>query len=394
MTIRRLIGALMRRGFFLVVVFVLLAGLAGGLAWFQLVFKPEMIRGFIAKAPQPVSSVAVEAAREETWRSRLPAIGTFRAVKGVEVASQVGGVLVTIGFESGQEVRKGDTIAQIDDSVEQADLKANQANLKNTELALERQRTLVGGGSTTKAALDAATAARDSSAAAVERTRALINQKKLVAPFDGRLGLRRVDIGQYLSPGAPIVNLQQLDPMYVDFPLPEQSFGLLREGLEVEVQADAYPGETFRGKVASIDARVAVETRNVLVRAEIENSQRRLRPGMFGNVDVLAGEPRTVITAPRTAVTFSLYGNAVYAVAPAPAAAGAAQAGGEQEQLVVERRFVRTGAAKGDRIEILEGVKPGDRLIVEGQIKLQPGGRVRIAPQGATQSPPSVLPKE
>ncbi len=384
---------MMRRGFFLVVVFLLLAGLAGGLAWFQFVFKPEMIRGFIAKTPQPVSSVAVEAAREETWQSRLPAIGTFRAVKGVEVASQVGGVLVSIAFESGQDVRQGATLVQIDDSVEQADLKANEANLKNTELALERQRTLVGGGSTTKAALDAATAARDSAAAAVERTRALINQKKLVAPFDGRLGLRRVDIGQYLSPGAAIVNLQQLDPMYIDFPLPEQSLSQLREGLAIEVQADAYPGEVFKGRIASLDARVSAETRNVLVRGQIANAHTRLRPGMFGNVDVLAGEPRKVVTTPRTAITFSLYGNAVYVVAPAPADAGSAPVS-EGEALVVERRFVRTGATRGDRIEILEGVAPGDRLIIEGQIKLQPGGRVKIAATGATQSPPSVLPKE
>lgn len=371
----------MKRAFVLTIVFVLLAGLTGGLAWFHFVFKPEMIRGIIAKAPQPVSSVAVGEAKEEEWLPRAPAIGTFRAAQGVDVAPQAGGVIVDIAFESGQSAKQGDALVQIDDKVEQADLKANLATLRNAELALERQRALVGSAATTKANLDSATAARDQAAAQVDRTRALIAQKKIVAPFAGRLGLRRVDVGQYVSPGTPLVTLQQLDPMFIDFPMPEQRLGDLKVGQIVEVQVDAYPGETFRGKIGSIDARVSAETRNVLVRGEIENNEQKLRPGMFGNVSVLVGEARTVVAVPRTAVSFSLYGDSVYVVVP------------DGDALKAERRFVRTGDTRGESVAISEGLKPGDRVVTEGQIRLQPGARVKIG-TGALAGAPDVLPRE
>ena len=375
----------MKRAFALFIVFLLLAGLTGGLAWFQFVQKPEMIRGFIAAAPQPVPAVAVAPAQRETWEPRIPAIGTFRAAQGIDIAPQVGGVVRQIAFESGQDVKQGALLAQIDDSVEQADLKANEAGLRNAELALDRQRQLVGGGATTKANLDAALSARDSSAAAVERTRALISQKRLVAPFSGRVGLRRVDVGQYLSPGNAIVTLQRLDPMLIDFSLPEQRLGDLKVGQTIEVEVDAYPGVVFKGKIASLDARVSAETRNIVARGEIPNPELRLLPGMFGNVSIIAGDAKEVVSAPRTAVSFSLYGNAIFVVKPAE---------GSKDEGVLERRFVRTGDARGDRISILEGASPGDQIVVEGQIRLQPGARVKMGAVGATTTPPATLPKE
>lgn len=390
----------MKRAFLLTFVFLLLAGLTGGLAWFHLVYKPEMIRGFITAAPQPVLSVAVEEARAETWVPRAPAIGTFRAMKGVELAPQVAGVIVDISFESGQDVKAGVTLVQIDDSVEQADLKANEATLRNAELALDRQRQLVGAAATTKANLDTARTARDAAAAAVDRTRALIRQKKLVAPFSGRLGLRRVDVGQYVSPGTTVVSLQQLDPMLIDFPMPEQRIGQLREGQEIEVEVDAYPGRVFRGAIASIDARVSPETRNILVRGEIPNADEALRPGMFGNVSVVAGAAREVVTAPRTAISYSLYGDAVFVLTPDGEAKGEAGAMDKAtdkpdapEVFRAERRFVRSGEARGDRVSIVEGVKPGERLVTEGQIRLQPGARVKIGAPSLGE-PPKTLPRE
>jgi membrane fusion protein, multidrug efflux system len=375
----------MKRAIVLTVVFLFFAGLTAGLAWFHFVYKPEMIRGFIAAAPQPVSSVAAGEAREEQWQPRAPAIGTFRAVQGVDVAPQVGGVIVEIGFESGQNVKQGGALVQIDDTVEQADLKSNQAALKNAELALERQRALVGSAATTKANLDAALTARDQASAQVDRTRALIAQKRIVAPFSGRLGLRRVDVGQYVSPGTVLVTLQNLDPMFIDFPMPEQRLGQLKAGQVIEVEVDAYPGEVFTGKIGSIDARVSAETRNIIVRGEIENRQDKLRPGMFGNVSVLMGGARNVVAVPRTAVSFSLYGDSVYVVAPDEKAGG--------DALRADRRFVRTGETRGDKIAIVEGLKPGERVVTEGQIRLQPGARVKIG-TGALAGAPSVLPRE
>ena len=348
----------MRRSLTLTFVFLLLAGFAVGLGYFQFVFKPEMIKGFISKAPPPVATVAVTEAKKEDWIERIPAVGTFRAVQGIELAPQIGGVIRAFHFDSGQEVAKGTLLVELDDSVEQADLKSNLATLKNTDLALDRQRQLITGGSTSRSTLDAAEAARDQASAAVERTRALIAQKALSAPFAGRIGLRRADIGQYVSPGTGIASLQQLDPIYVDFPIPEQAIAELATGQVVEVTVDAWPDAPFVGKVISLDARVSAETRNLVVRAEVKNADKRLKPGMFANVAVLVGKAQSLVTLPRTGVTYSLYGDSVYVVKPAPAAAGSAQAA-PADQMIVERRAVKLGASRGARVSILSGLEPG-----------------------------------
>jgi membrane fusion protein (multidrug efflux system) len=386
----------MKRAFFFVLVLLVLAGLAGGLGYFQFFIKPAMIRGFIAAAPRPVQTVAVTEAKTENWVPRLPAIGTFRAFAGIDIAPQISGVVTAIHFQSGQDVNKGDLLVSIDDSVEQADLTANIAALKNDELNLQRQLDLAKTLSTAKSSVDQAQATRDSAAAAVEHSRALIAQKALVAPFSGRVGLRVIDAGQYVSPGTAITTLQQLDPIYVDFPVPEQSLGTLAIGQEVDVAVDAYPGQTFSGAVSSIDARVNPNTRNILVRAQLPNRDRRLRPGMFANVEVLSGAAQQVVTVPTTAVTYSLYGDSVYVVKPAPPAgsAGEAHAAAADEPLTVERRVVRTGDTRGDRVALVEGVAAGDEVVSEGQIKLLPNAKVRIDNSAALPPPPVPRPKE
>lgn len=385
----------MKRAIAFIIVFLLLGGLVGGLGYFQFVMKPEMIKGFISKAPPPVTTVAVAEATSVKWVPKIRAIGTFRAVQGIDIAPQVGGVVRVLEIESGQDVQKGKLLAQIDDSVEQADLQANEATLRNAELALERQRQLATGGATSRASLDTAQAQRDAAAGAVERTKALIRQKALLAPFDGRLGLRKVDQGQYIAPGVSIVTLQQLDPIYVDFPVPEQFLDELKVGQDIEISVDAFAGKMFNGKVASIDARVSADTRNVLVRGRIDNKDKQLLPGMFANVAVLAGAAQEFVTLPRTAVTYSLYGNAVFALKPAPQQPGSAQAAPAQSDQVFQsdRRFVRTGEVRDERIAILEGVKAGERVISEGQIKLTPNALVRVDPNAGLK-PAATLPKE
>ena len=370
----------MRRFLILTFVFLLLAGLAGGLGYFQFFVKPEMIKGFIAKAPPPVATVAVTEAKKEEWVERIQAVGTFRAVQGIELAPQIGGVIRAFHFDSGQEVAKGTLLVELDDSVEQADLKSNLATLKNADMALDRQRQLITGGSTSRSTLDAAEAARDQASAAVERTRALIAQKALSAPFAGRIGLRRADIGQYVSPGTGIASLQQLDPIYVDFPVPEQTIAELATGQVVEVSVDAWPDQPFMGKVISLDARVSAETRNLVVRAEVRNADKRLKPGMFANVAVLVGKAQSLVTLPRTGVTYSLYGDSVYVVKAAPVAPGSAQAApaATDQQMIVERRAVKLGDARGSRVAILGGLEPGEQVVSEGQSKLMAGARVRI----------------
>jgi membrane fusion protein (multidrug efflux system) len=290
-------------------------------------------------------------------------------------------------------VPKGAPLVQIDDSTEQADVKSNEAALKNADVALQRQRQLITGGNTPQANLDTALATRDQAAAATERTRAIIAQKAVVAPFAGRLGIRRIDVGQYVSPGTMLVTLQQLDPIYVDFSLPEQNLADLKPGQTVETSVDAYPGTTFKGSIKFIDARVSADTRNVLIRGELPNPQKKLLPGMFANVNVLAGAPKEVVTLPRTSITYSLYGDSVYVLTPAPPKAGEAQATAPDQLFAIERRFVRPGDTREDKVAINEGIKPGELVVSEGQIKLQPNARVRVDPNAGLQ-PQNPRPRE
>ena len=385
----------MKRAAALILVFVVLAGLAGGLAWFQFAFKPEMIKGFISKAGQPTPSVAAAEATIESWPPQLRAIGSFRAVKGVEVAPQVGGVIRAIKFESAQDVKEGDVLVEIDDSTEQADLKAFEAALLNATSTFERQNQLVVGGTTSKATFDQARAARDQAAAQVQRIKAVIAQKNVVAPFTGRLGIRRIDIGQYVSPGTALIGLQQLDPVYADFQMPEQNLAILAVGQPVDVTVDAYPGKVFTGAVKFLDNRVNPDTRNFLVRAEIPNPDKALLPGMFANVTVRAGAPKQVVTVPRTAIAYSLYGDSVIVLKPAPPPAGSAQAATPQSDQIygTDRRVVKVGDVRGDRISILEGVKAGEEVVTQGQLKLPPDARVKIE-RGANFPPMTPMPKE
>lgn len=375
----------MKRALILVVVFLLLAGLAAGLAWFQFRVKPGMMKAMIQGAGQPVPSVAAAPAASENWTPRINEIGSLRALQGVDVAPQVAGVIRALRFESDQDVEKGAPLVQLDDSVEQADLKANLANLRNAELTFQRQQQLTSGGAASRANLDSATAARDSAAAAVERTRAVIAQKAIAAPFAGRLGIRRVDIGQYVAAGTALVSLQQLDPIFVDFQSPEQQIANLKVGQAIEASVDAFPGETFRGKIRFLDARVSTDTRQFLVRGEISNPDKKLRPGMFANVLIASGAPRETVVLPRTAIAYSLYGDSVFVARPAD--------GNDNGLATIERRAVRTGTVEDTRIAVLEGVKAGEIVVTEGQLKLQAGMKVRIDPKAGL-PPLTPLPRQ
>jgi membrane fusion protein, multidrug efflux system len=379
------------------VVLALLAALTVGLAYFQFVIKPQMIKGFIsaAFAPKP-TSVWVQEAKNDQWPPQLFAIGTLRAYQGISVAPQVAGIVTAIHFESGQDMHEGDLLLNLDDSVEQADLASGQAQLRNAEATLARQRTLVLGGNTPQSNLDSALAARDSAAASVQRTQAIIAQKALRAPFDGRIGLRNADIGQFAAVGTPLATLQRLDPIYVDFPVPEEALATIAVDQEVAMTIDAFSGQTFRGKVKAIDARVAQESRNITIRAEFANPDRKLLPGMFANITVTTGAPAEVLAVPRTAIVYSLYGDNVFVVVPAPApepGKEGAPAAPAKESLIVERRFVRLGATRGEQIAITEGLKAGDRVVAAGQIKLQANLPVVVDERPAL-PPPAETPRQ
>ncbi len=384
----------------LLITAIILAVFIGGLAYFQFVFKPQMIQEFLSKQQPPPATITAEAAKADEWVERLPAIGTLIASQGVDVASQVSGIVTALGFESGQDVPEGKQLVQLDISVERADLTSAEATLREADVAYKRQTDLLRKSVASEANVDTALAKRDTAAAAVNRIKALIAQKSILAPFAGRLGIRKVELGQYVSPGLNLVTLQALDPIWVDFPMPEQNIGKLQRDQTIELTVDAFPSKVFTGKVTSLDARVSQETRTLLVRGTLDNPDRKLLPGMFANVAVLAGAPRQVISVPRTAVTYSLYGDSVYVVKPeepkegAPPEQTAAAATDPADKVyVVERRFVRPGQVRGDLVAITEGLKAGEQVVTTGQIKLNNGSRVKIDNSQALK-PPAVLPRQ
>ena len=372
-----------RRPVVFLLALVLIVAVVGGLSYFQLVLKPAIVKNAIsaAFAPKP-TAVAVEEAKVEQWPPQLSAIGTLRAFQGIVVAPQVAGVVSAIHFQSGDDVPAGAPLVDLDTSVEEADLANGLAQLKNANVTLDRARALIANGNTPQSTVDAALAARDSAAASVEHTRAVIAEKTIKAPFAGRLGLRNVDLGQYVAAGVSLTTLQQLDPIYVDFSAPEGALANLAAGEETTLAVDSQPGRSFTGKVTAIDARVSADSRNVTVRAEFANPDHKLLPGMFADVTVTTGAPIDVLSLPRTAIVYSLYGNNAFVVVPAKSGDG----------LMVERRFIRVGATRGERIAILDGVKVGEKVVIAGQIKLQPNSPVTID-QGGALPPPAETPK-
>lgn len=355
---------------------IIMSALIGGLAWFKLVFMPTMIQEFLSSQTPPPATITAEPAKTEDWVERLPAIGTLIALQGVEVASQVAGLVTSIGFESGQDVEKGAKLVQLDISVEQADLASAEAVLKEAEISFKRQADLLTKSVTSEANVDTARVKRDSAVAALDRIKALIGQKTILAPFTGRLGIRQVELGQYISPGLSMVTLQALDPIWVDFPMPEQNVGKLRVGQVVDLTVDAYPGQIFAGTITSLDARVSKETRTLLVRGTLPNPARTLLPGMFANVAVIAGEPKRLVTVPRTAITYSLYGDSVYVLKrkedqPTPAKS-------EDTIYTAERRFIKSGQVRDERVAITSGLVEGEQVVTSGQVKLTNGSLVRV----------------
>ena len=386
----------------------------GGLGYFNLVFKPKMIGEFMAKMVPPPATVTTEIAKTESWVERIHAIGTLAAVEGVDVAPEVAGMVTDYFFESGDDVEKGAKLVKLDTSVQEAELADNQATLVQANIDYERQKNLVAKGAVSQATLDQTIAKRDSALADVERVKAVIAQKNITAPFAGRLGLRYVEKGQYVPAGERLVVLQALDPIWVDFPVPEKTVGAFGRGSTVELSADAFPERSFKGAVEAFDVRLNQDARTLMVRATVPNPDRTLMPGMFANVAVLAGGEREYVTVPRTAVTYGLYGDSVWVVkasAPKPAEAPTPMAATEpvasavaadatptgavpaEPKLMVERRFVRVGPTQGDRVAILEGVKDGEEVVTSGQLKLQPDAAVKVDNSGALK-PPAELPKQ
>ncbi len=360
--------------FRLFLVFLILVGLAGGLAY----LKYEQITAQMAQFAQPMPPSAVSAVEvtDASWQPRLNAIGSVRAVQGVLVNNEVAGQVESIGFESGDRVRQGQALVQLDTTVDEAELGGLQATLELAETKLTRNTQLLRDRAVSQGDFDEINAQLTLARAAEASKQALIEKKTIRAPFDGVLGIRQIDLGQYLPEGSAIVRLEALDPVFVDYSLPERQLSKLREGQEVAVRVAAYPDDVFQGRIRAISPSVDEGTRNVRIRAQLPNPNGRLRPGMFAKVETLLPRRERVLTLPRRAVSFNTYGDSVFVIEPAESAADDDQ----PPKLTVTRRQIRTGEVRGDEVEIIDGLAAGDRVVLAGHQKLRNGAEVQIVP--------------
>ena len=318
-----------------------------------------------APPPETVTSAVVLA---ESWETALTSVGTLNAVQGVTLAAELPGKVVEIGFEAGARAAKGDILLRQDTSSEEAQLPGALAQLKLMRTNLERMSQLFEKNLISQAERDTAVAGNDQAEAQAQNIRATIAKKTIRAPFSGRLGIRRVNLGQVLREGDPIVTLQSLDPIFVDFTLPQQQLPLLRTGLTVQVTTDALPGRTLTGRVTAIDPLVDHETRSLRVQATVANAGETLRPGMFVNVAVGLPERQKVLAVPATAVLYAPYGDSVFIIEEAADKKGKA----------LRQQFVRLGLKRGDFVAVASGVKEGEAVVSTGVFKLRNGQTVVV----------------
>jgi membrane fusion protein (multidrug efflux system) len=338
------------------------------------VYKVIQVKAIIAKYAAfgpPPAAVTSSIAKAQTWQPVLSAVGSMRAVNGVQVSTDLAGIVSQIAFESGREMKKGDLLVKLDTQQEEAQLHSAQARRELARISLERQSDLIAKKAVAQSDYDAAESEFRQADAAVEEAQALIARKTIVAPFDGLAGIRQVDLGQYLEVGAPIAALQSLDPIYVEFSIPQQQMDQMAAGKRLRVRADGVEGREFDGEITAIDSKIDEGTRNVTVQGTVRNPEHKLRPGMYVNVDVLLPEQEGVVAIPATAIDYAPYGDSVFIVKDGKTTDG------KPDKEVIQQ-FVTLGESRGDQVAVLTGVKPGDEVVTSGVFKLRSHAPVRI----------------
>lgn len=323
---------------------------------------------YFANFQPPPVTVSTGEATTQSWQPQVTAVGSLAAVRGVDVSAEVAGMVKEIGFRPGDSVKQGDLLVQMDDSAEQAEIPGLRARARQTEQNLKRAQELRKQGLTAQEALDTAQSEYDQARSTLRAREVTIEKKAIRAPFAGKLGIRQVNVGEYLQPGTPIVTLQQLDPLYVNFTLPQQQLGRVEPGQSLELTADAFGDAAFSGKLIAVSPKVDASSRNFAVQGEIPNADGRLRPGMFVEISVESGAAEAHVTVPRTAISYSLYGDSVYVVMQPK----------DGDMPVAKERFVRTGEERDGRVAILEGIEAGETVVTAGQLKLRDGARLNI----------------
>lgn len=343
--------------------------------------------------PKPPINVAVVTANEQPWQSQLPAIGTLKALQGVDLSLEIAGTVKALQFESGQKVTAGQLLLQLDSDVEKALLGTAEAELGLAKIEHGRGSQLVGSQAISKGDFDRLAAQLKKAYASVAQLNAALAKKSILAPFSGTIGIRQVDVGDYLASGTMIATLQNLSSLYVDFYVPEQAVPKLAVGQIALVTVAAYPAQTFEAKISAINPKVDDATRNILVRATLPNPGGELLPGMFASLQVLLPGASTRVVVPESAISYTLYGNSVYLVVAKKTAGGEPEKDAKGEpQWTVERRFVETGEHRNGRVVVSKGLSAGERVVSAGQLKLDTGAHVAISAdktlQAEQNSPP------
>ncbi|MBC3419051.1 MULTISPECIES: efflux RND transporter periplasmic adaptor subunit [unclassified Pseudomonas] len=359
---------MLRRRMLIMLAVVLLIVLAlGGIKAFSIYRQIQVF-----SAPKPAISVAAAKAEQRQWQERLPAVGSLKALQGVELSLEVAGTVKRLLFDSGQQVKVGQLLLELDSEQEAALLGTAQADLGLAKVDFGRGSQLVGDSAISRGEFDRLTAQYRRNQAVVEQLKASLAKKSMKAPFSGTIGIRQVDVGDYLASGTVIATLQDLSSLYVDFNVPEQALPQLSLGQQVLVQVAAFPGQTFPARLSAINPKVEESTRNLLLRATLANPDGKLLPGMFASLLVLLPDPQLQVVVPESAVTYTLYGNSVYVV-------GEKKADDGQTQLVAEQRTVQTGERRDGVVVVRKGLQAGEQVVTAGQLKLSPGAAIRIS---------------
>ena len=344
-------------------------------------FFAKQTNNFFDNMPQPAVAVSTYTVKSQRWADNGEAVGTFVAVNGADVTTEAGGVVRSIQFDAGQPVGAGTVLARLNTANEEATLKALESSARLARVQADRWQQLGKEQLVSKDEVQQRITAAATAQSQVEAQRALIAQKTIRAPFSGVLGIRKVNLGQFVSPGDPIVSLQQLDPIYLDFSLPEQQMGKVLVGTDIRATVDALPGQVFEGEVTAVEPLVDASTRNFKVQATFSNGAHDLRPGSFAKVGFDMGGQRDVLVIPQSAVSFNPYGNAVFVVSKVPRKEGETDMQGQPltgDKLIVTQRFVKTGATQGDMIVVTEGLKAGEEIVTSGLLRLRNDAEVTV----------------
>ncbi len=349
----------------LILVLLVVAGIAGIK---YMGFKKQMGQMTAMMSALPV--VSASEAKFDVWQAHTQAVGSLRAAKGVDIANELAGIVEEIDFHSGSDVKAGALLVKQRAEDDIAKLKALEATAKLADITYKRDQKQLKVEAVSQAVVDNDKANLDNARALAAQQKALVDKKFIRAPFSGHLGIRNIDLGQYINAGTAIVTLQELDPIYVDFTMPQQALAQVKQGQKVTAKNDTYPDRSFIGTIAAISPKVDPATRNIQVRAAIKNPDHALLPGMYSTVEITVGKPEQYITLPQTAITYNPYGNTVFVLKESD--------DNGQKKLSAEQTFVTLGETRGDQVAVIKGVKEGDLVVTGGQLKLQNGQAVKV----------------